>query len=288
MTLSPNAKSRTLSNGTTNDAAPVEANFVELFQNDADIADVVNDLTDNAIAVDGQKTFNDGIATDTISEKTAATGVTADGVRLKDGMAKVSGTPTEGGEIGYDDEDNELLFHDGTEEKYIPASNAAMPIDLTSPAEGDILQFDGTNWVNIAGKIVQVVGSSVISGSSSSSTSMADVTGASLSITPTNASNKVLILASWQFAAPLVANENVNGYHQILRAATNISGADAFKSGADSGVGGSRNYGSHSFTYLDSPATTSATTYKLQHRTTNASGAIATSRVTFVLVEISA
>lgn len=230
-----------------------------------------------------QKTFNAGLKTDTILEKTAGSGVTADSVRLKDGMAKVSGTPTESGEIGYDD--NELLFHDGTDVKHVPAANEAMPIELTSLAAGQALTWDGSKWVNTVG-IVQVVGSSVLSGSSSSSTSMVDVTGASLSITPKNTSNKVLVIVSWQFTAPLRTNFNINGYHQILRGATNISGTDAFKCGVDDGDGGARNYGSHAFTYLDSPGTTSEVTYKLQHRTSDANGAISTSRVTFLLVEI--
>lgn len=39
----------------------------------------------------GTKTFDDGIATDTISEKTAAAGVTADGVTLKDGNIEAVG-----------------------------------------------------------------------------------------------------------------------------------------------------------------------------------------------------
>lgn len=102
MTLSPYAKTVTISNGTANDADPVEQIHVELYQNDSDVAAVVNQLTDTAISLSGQKTFNDGIKTDTIAEKTAAAGVTVDGVLLKDGMAKVSGLPTVNDQIGVD------------------------------------------------------------------------------------------------------------------------------------------------------------------------------------------
>lgn len=42
-------------------------------------------VTDQAEAWDGQKTFNDGIITDTVDEKTTDNGVTVDGVKLKDG-----------------------------------------------------------------------------------------------------------------------------------------------------------------------------------------------------------
>lgn len=54
-----------------------------------------------AVEFDGQTTHDGGIKSDTISEVTAAAGVTADGVRMKDGMVKVAGTPAADGEIGY-------------------------------------------------------------------------------------------------------------------------------------------------------------------------------------------
>lgn len=253
--------------------------------------DIANTVTgDNTFSganeFSGIATFSNAttpIKADKISENTSAAGVTVDSVRLKDGMVKVLGTPDEAGVIGYGS--NHLTFHNGTAVKHVPEADEAMPIELTSPVIGQVLGWDGSKWVNGIG-IAQAVGSSVLSGSSSSSTSMVDVTGASLSITPKNTSNKILIVVTWQFAAPLRTNFNINGYHQILRGATNISGVDAFKCGVDDGDGGARNYGSHAFTYLDSPATTSEVTYKLQHRTSDANGAISTSRVTFTLIEI--
>ena len=49
-----------------------------------------------------QKTFNAGLRTDTIDEKTAAAGVTVDSVLLKDGMVTLAGLPTVDGQIGVD------------------------------------------------------------------------------------------------------------------------------------------------------------------------------------------
>lgn len=107
MTLSPTTKTRTIANGNDNDAEPVEANFVDLYANDDAIAAVVNSLTDSAISLSGIKTFSDGIKTDTVSEKTAGSGVTADSVLLKDGFIKLTPTtqpyvPAADGEFGYD------------------------------------------------------------------------------------------------------------------------------------------------------------------------------------------
>jgi len=65
-------------------------------------------------------TFTSGFNTNTISERTAASGVTIDSVRCKDGMVKIAGTPTEGGEIGY--ASNALTFHNGSAVITIPTT----------------------------------------------------------------------------------------------------------------------------------------------------------------------
>lgn len=80
------AKSRTITNDTDNDATPVEANFVELYNNDATLATAVTTLetqASGASSYTGLKTFNDGIKTDTIGEKTSDAGVTIDGLLVK-------------------------------------------------------------------------------------------------------------------------------------------------------------------------------------------------------------
>lgn len=121
MTLSPYTKTVTISNGTANDADPIEQIHVELYQNDSDVAAVVNQLTDTAISLTGLKTFNNGIKTDTIDEKTAAAGVNIDGVGHKDGMVTVSGTPTAAGQIGY--ASNALTFYNGSAVKTLATTD---------------------------------------------------------------------------------------------------------------------------------------------------------------------
>ena len=119
----------------------------------------------------------------------------------------------------------------------------------------------------VGGKVLQVVSTTKTDTFSASlSNSFADVTGLSVSITPSSASNKILIFAS--------VNHGVDGIRatalKLLRDSTDISvGTASGNRPATSTVAIGENYdtnrGENSVIhYLDSPATTSATTYKIQ------------------------
>ena len=87
------AKSRTITNGTANDGSVVEAIQTELYNNDQTLANAVTNLQSGGMTIAGAKTFSSsaifstGLNTDTISENTAATGVTIDGLLIKDASA---------------------------------------------------------------------------------------------------------------------------------------------------------------------------------------------------------
>jgi len=116
-----------------------------------------------------------------------------------------------------------------------------------------------------AGSVLQVVSTTKTDSFSSSSTSFVDVTGFSASITPTSATSKILVFGN------LVSNALTDSIitFQLVRGSTDISiGGSALtfrgtignylqSNTADSLI-------SNSFNFLDSPATTSATTYKMQ------------------------
>jgi hypothetical protein len=99
------------------------------------------------------------------------------------------------------------------------------------------------------------------------STSFTDITGLSVSITPTSASNKVLVVAMVQGAGTAAAS---SGFLRLVRDATNIGLGDT--AGTRTRVSGMLARGgltagdmvTSTMVYLDSPATTSATTYKVQ------------------------
>lgn len=114
-------------------------------------------------------------------------------------------------------------------------------------------------YIGDSGKVLQVVSASVNTETSSSSTTYAD-TNLTATITPSASSSKVLVLVN-QNSIGKNSSDN-GGKIQLLRGSSAIN---MFENdfGRDGGTGlnivGGTGYG-----YLDSPSTTSATTYKTQ------------------------
>jgi hypothetical protein len=114
----------------------------------------------------------------------------------------------------------------------------------------------------VGGKVLQVVSATKTDTFSSSSTSFIDITGYSVSITPTSISSKILIIGVLTASAGLQAN--ITGYAQLVRNSTAIgNGANglATQNAAEQDFTTQWNYN-----YLDSPSTTSSTTYKIQFK----------------------
>jgi len=137
----------------------------------------------------------------------------------------------------------------GTNTITLPASTGTM-VTTGSPQSGSVLQ------------VVSVAKTDTFSTSSSS---YVDVTGFSVSITPKFATSKILVMYTAQTAAdPALAGTFV----RLVRGSTAIFVGDAAGSRLQAtNAGASANI--YAFylgcgQYLDSPATTSATTYKIQ------------------------
>lgn len=113
------------------------------------------------------------------------------------------------------------------------------------------------NGIEIPGHVLQVVQSTITSTPSTTSTSFTD-TGLSVTITPKSSSSKVLITADYGTGT---ANSSAGMVIQLVRGSTSLfyRGVAYSSSGAV--------YAVDSFSHLDSPATTSATTYKVQFLT---------------------
>jgi len=138
-------------------------------------------------------------------------------------------------------------------------------------------RIDGTNFIEGtvpstvapgAGKVLQVVSATKTDTFTSSTiNTWLDVTGLSVSITPSSTANKILVMYT-------VANNGVQGvsgtHIQVLRNSTAIGVGVASGSRISSGVAVTSTDGNWVFTsaqtILDSPSTTSATTYKIQAR----------------------
>jgi hypothetical protein len=112
----------------------------------------------------------------------------------------------------------------------------------------------------VGGKVLQVVSTTKTDTFTCAST-FTDITGFSVSIAPSSASNKILIIANIQCAG---VND---GKLKLLRNSTDICIGDASGSRTRITVGVRREQyetGSSSFNFLDSPNTTSSITYKVQ------------------------
>jgi hypothetical protein len=120
-----------------------------------------------------------------------------------------------------------------------------------------------------AGSILQVVQDTKLDSFSTSSASYADVTGLAVTITPTSSSNQVLILCQFQSATI-----NQESFFRLAggNSATYIGATAGSRERAATQFGqtaaGARP-SNNSLIFLDAPATTSATTYKLQVKTSS-------------------
>ena len=118
------------------------------------------------------------------------------------------------------------------------------------------------------GSILQVVQNSFSTQTSLNSTSYID-TGLTATITPSATSSKVLVLGWMQVSSSLFSDpEYVYGYgFNIVRGSTEIksgSGLQYYQAIADSDISYTVFARPHHFEFLDSPNTTSSTTYKIQ------------------------
>ena len=120
----------------------------------------------------------------------------------------------------------------------------------------------------LSGTVLQVVSTTKTDSFSAQSASLVDITGLSVAITPSATSSKVLIMVQCH-----IVGDNSNLLLQLLRGSTAIYQGDASGSrGRGSMVGlydasngtGAYGAGANHIHFLDSPSTTSATTYKLQ------------------------
>jgi len=153
------------------------------------------------------------------------------------------------------------------------SADVTLKLPVADGSAGQVLMTDGSgnlSWTTPS-KIIQVVSTTKTDTFSSSTVNqMVDITGLSATITPTSTSSKVLILYDLNMSGSELF------FIQLVRGSTNIkignsdsgnriectAGGDFQSQNADkvSVLAGS---------FLDSPNTTSATTYKIQGRVYN-------------------
>lgn len=109
-----------------------------------------------------------------------------------------------------------------------------------------------------SGSVIQVVQTVKTDTFNMNSTTYADVTGFSATITPSSTSNKILVIVDTQVSGSVTYNVRL----ALLRGASTFLHTKVQRIAQD-GQGQYREY-PLTYSYLDSPNTTSATTYKLQ------------------------
>lgn len=152
-------------------------------------------------------------------------------------------------------------------------TNTRLPIGTT----GQILTVSGgvPVWASPAGggKVLQVVSSVITAQHSQTSETYTDVTNFNASITPSATSSKVLVV--FQVSSRISrAGDQVYSYGQIARGNTAIYEGYVHAQNLGGNTQNFDNFSNQVMVYLDSPSTTSSTTYKLQIKRAGGAGTI--------------
>lgn len=199
------------------------------------------------------------------------------------------------GEVTVDTTKDTLVVHDGTTAGGVPlikdatgsvvtnnladASVTALKLASNAVTTAKILDANvtasklaaGAARTNFgAGTVLQVVQVVKTDSFSSSTNGYVDVTGLSVSITPTSSSSKILVVATLSGGNPLNSNFTIN----LMRNSGNICQSTSATANSTAALpyGVNYNFISVPITFLDSPATASATTYKIQIHTYGSTG----------------
>ena len=153
-----------------------------------------------------------------------------------------------------------------------PSSNPASDRTITLPTTADGTVLTTTNPKS--GNIIQVVQSFKGDTFTTTSSTFVDVTGLSVSITPSSSSNKILVSVN-------ICGQGRNDYARcvprLMRDSTSI-GNSTDAGSRDAGFAqlydgqDANNVRSGGIEFLDSPATTSSVTYKIQIKNANSTG----------------
>jgi hypothetical protein len=134
----------------------------------------------------------------------------------------------------------------------------------------DSAEATGLKWATVGGggKVLQVVSATYSTSTLIASTSFTD-SGLSCAITPSSSSSKVLVLINQGIGLSRGAAD-ADAYMQLVRGATAVyTFVSSYGLYVGSGANSAQLYISGAMTYLDSPSTTSSTTYKTQLRVPN-------------------
>ena len=186
--------------------------------------------------------------------------------------AEIAANAVDGTKIAMgSDAAGDILYYNGTDYVRLPKGTAAQQLAVNSGATAP-------EWVAVAagGKIAQVITSTKTDTFTTSNTTYTDITDLTVDITPSATSSKVLVFANFNVGNN--TNDRWSAY-QLVRDSTAISIGDTAGSrtrASTSSVrmtatGSANRIDSLAINYIDSPSTTSSTTYKIQCKTQSSS-----------------
>ena len=147
----------------------------------------------------------------------------------------------------------------------ITDGSGALSFATGTPSASNFLRGDGTWAAAGGGKILQVLQATKTDTQTTTTAGFVDVTGLSIAITPAATSSKILVMANVLVIGTVGA---AGAFSLIVRDSTEIAIGDTAGSRLRVSAGGyapdSGDQRHHSTVWLDSPSTTSATTYKVQ------------------------
>jgi hypothetical protein len=157
------------------------------------------------------------------------------------------------------------IYIDGTEIMDIDDGG----IDMAS---GKTVAINGTDLPTTGGKVLQVVTGTTTTDTGAQGTTSYYDTGLTADITPASSSNKVLVIVSQTVQCQRDSDNDMQGHINIMRDSTEV-GEWYYAVNEDTGDFGPA---VKTLTYLDSPSSTSALTYKTQIKgsTTSNSGSV--------------
>jgi hypothetical protein len=131
----------------------------------------------------------------------------------------------------------------------------------------DSSQTRGLSWTTVSStpRIGQVVQATTSTSTTTASTTYVDATGMTATITPTSSTSKVLVTMNFDVNFDGAPSGVESTYYQIVRGSTAVY-EPGYKLAYSAGISSLSWSNRITLVYLDSPAATTATTYKLQFK----------------------